>query len=193
MYDLYPKALRSLRLFPSRASTTQRENLLSALEELRARIGALETGYAREQHAFSLYPAGLPKGGLVEIAGHGKTECAVRFLAEHPGIAVAWIEGEFSLFPTALLQRRVDPAKILFIEGKKDAGWAAGVILRSGLFPFVIYHAPYKDERELRRFQLLSEKARSTTILLQEKPSGAWPITLHLELKDGRLEARRRR
>lgn len=163
---------------------------MSALEELRARIGALEIRI-REQHAFSLYAGGLPKGCLVEIAGHGKTECTVRFLSEHPGVAVAWIEGEFSLFPTALLQRRVDPAKILFIEGKKDAAWAAGVILRSGLFPFVIYHAPYKDERELRRFQLLSERARATMILLQEKPSDAWPIALQLEMKDGRPEVRR--
>lgn len=163
---------------------------MSALAELRARIGAL-TSRNTERLAFSLVPEGLPRGGLVEISGRGKTEAAVRFLAENP-LPAAWIEERFSLFPTALLQREVDPARILFLEGGKEAAWAAAQVLRSQLFPILIYSAPYGEERELRRFQLLSETAKTTMLLLRPQPSKAWPIALQLRMEGGELRARKR-
>lgn len=163
---------------------------MSALAELRARIGAL-TSRSSERLAYSLYAEGLPRGALVEISGRGKTEAAVRFLAEN-SLPVAWIEERFSLFPTALLQREVDPARILFLECGKDSAWAAAQVLRSQLFPILVYSAPYGDERELRRFQLLSETTKATMLLLRPKPSRAWPIALHLKVEGGELRARKR-
>jgi len=164
----------------------------AALSELKARLGALERTN-RELIPWSPLPGGLPRGGLVEISGRGKTEAVALLLAENPKPA-AWIEQAFSLLPSAFLQRSVSLDKIFFIEGGKNSSWAAATVLRSQLFPFVIYSAPYGCERELRRFQLLAERSRSTMILLaQNKLSLAWPIALSLEMREGRPFVLRRK
>lgn len=162
---------------------------MHALQELRARLGALETFSRRESRPYSLFPQGLPRGALVEISGAGKTECVAQFLAENAETPAAWIESEFSLYPPALLQRQRKLENTFFVEAGKDATWAAATILRARLFPLLVYHAPYtQDERQLRRFQLLAEKAEATMILLaKRKPHAAWPIALSLELKEKQL------
>lgn len=157
---------------------------MPALQELRARIGALERK-SRESFPWSFLPGGMPRGALVEISGPGKTEAVARLLAENP-LPVAWVEAKFSLFPSGLRQHQVSLENIFFIESGKDAAWAAGTALRSQLFPLLVYSAPYGEERELRRFQLLAERANATMILLAKKPSLAWPISLSLEMRDRR-------
>lgn len=164
-----------------------------SIQELRARIGSLERT-AKESHAWSMVAGGIPRGGLVEIAGPGKTEAVARLLAEHSASPAAWIEKDFSLLPSALLQRGVPLEKIFFVEAKAECPWAATLILRSQIFPFVIYHAPFGEEKELRRFQLLAERSRSTMLLLsEEKPSLAWPIALSLEMEKSQAIVRRRK
>lgn len=166
---------------------------LSTLQELRSRIGALEKA-ERESHPWSRLEGGIPMGGLVELSGPGKTEAVVSLLAEHPEASVAWIEEDFSLLPSALPQRKAALDRFFFVEGKKESAWAATLILRSQLFPFLVYHAPFGEEKELRRFQLLAERSRSTMLLLQnEKPTLAWPISLSLEMEKGETKVRRRK
>lgn len=162
---------------------------MSALQELRARIGALEKLSRSETHPYSLLAGGLPKGVLVEVSGQGKTENVAHFLAENSEVPAAWIESEFSLYPPALFQRKRKLENTFFVEAGKDAAWAAATILRSRLFPIVVFHAPYReDERQLRRFQLLAEKAEATMILLaRKKPLAAWPIALSLEVRERKL------
>ena len=101
---------------------------MAALQELRARIGALERK-SREAFPWSYLPEGLPRGGLVEIAGAGKTEAVARLLAEN-ALPSAWVEAEFSVFPSALLQRQVKLEEVFFIEAGKEAAWAAAAALR---------------------------------------------------------------
>lgn len=160
-----------------------------ALQELRARLGALHN---REALRWSRLPTGLPKGGLVEISGAGKTEAVASLLAEQ-GLPVAWVEHTLSVFPMALRQRKVELEKVFFVEAGKESAWAASAILRSQLFPLLVYHAPYGEERELRRFQLLAERSRATMFLLSDKASQAWPIALSLEMQDSRPQVLRRK
>jgi hypothetical protein len=167
---------------------------MSALQDLRARIGALESRFRKETLPYSRLAEGIPRSALVEISGSGKTEALVQFLAEHPQIPVAWIEARFSLFPTALQQRQAKLENLLFIEGKAECAWAATTVLRSQLFPLVAYHAPYGDEKELRRFQLLAERSRATMFLLAESPAeNAWPIALSLAVHGRSLRVLRRK
>lgn len=163
--------------------------MVALLQELRARLGNTEKLPA---FPYSRLEQGLPRGALVEITGPGKTESVATLLAENPLLRVAWIESHFSLLPSALPQRKVNLEKIFFVEGGRDSAWAASTILRSQLFPIVVYHpAPLpreteNDLRELRRFQLLAEKSASTMILLGEEPRTlAWPIRLSLASENG--------
>jgi hypothetical protein len=171
-------------LSPSAAADadSQGANLVSAvLQEIRARLGLSETHLEREHLPFSRLPQGLPRGILAEITGRGKTESVALLLAENPSLRCAWIESRFSLLPSALPQRQVSLERIFFVDAGEDAAWAAATVLRAQLFPLVIYHAPYGELRELRRFQLLTGKSHSTMILLGEEPAqGAWPIRLSL-------------
>lgn len=165
---------------------------MTPLQLLRAKLNAPST--PRHSFPWTKLPEGMPRGALVEIAGSGKTELTASFLAENPEIPAAWIEANFSVFPMALRQRNILLEKLFFVEGKKECAWAASTILRSQLFPLLIYHAPLGEDRELRRFQLLSEKASSTMILLCEKKASlAWPISLSLEIQKQNLKILRRK
>lgn len=171
----------------------------AVLQELRSRLGLLESPSQRETFSFSRFPGGLPRGGLVEISGFGKTESVAAFLAENPQLRAAWVESRFSLLPSALQQRGVDLSKIFFVEGKEQSAWAATLLLRSQIFPAIVYQAPppprpREAEKELRRFQLLAERSATTMFLLNEEPlQEAWPIRLSLTCEGARLTARRRR
>ena len=164
---------------------------MSALQELRARIGALERK-SRDAFPWSYLPEGMPRGALVEITGSGKTEAVARLLAENP-LPSAWVEADFSVFPSALLQRQVKLEQVFFIAAGKEAAWAVAAALRSRLFPLLVYRAPYGEERELRRFQLLAERSHATMILLGDHPTLSWPISLSLEMREGRLQVRRKK
>lgn len=169
--------------------------MLVALQELRARIGALETFSRGENRPSSFFAGGLPRGALVEVSGVGKTERVAQFLAENAETPAAWIESEFSLYPPALFQRQRKCTNTFFVEAGKDATWAASTILRARLFPILVYHAPYlNDERQLRRFQLLAEKAEATMIFLaRRKPHAAWPIARSFALQKQQLTVLRQK
>lgn len=164
----------------------------SSWQEIRAQLGALEKTQ-KETLPYSWLPGGLPRGALVELAGPGKTEFAARMLAEHPELAAAWVEESLSLFPPALAQRQVNLETLLLVEGGSQSAWAAGALLRSGLFAFLLYEGPSTEERELRRFQLLAERSRCTMVLLRESLCRAWPISLSLQAQGGELRVERRR
>jgi hypothetical protein len=158
----------------------------AVLQELRARLGVFDNPAEKERIPFSRLPGGLPRGILAEITGRGKTESVAQLLAENPGLRCAWIESRFSLLPSALLQRQVSLENLFFVDAGADAAWAAGAVLRSQIFPLLIYHAPYGEVRELRRFQLLAGKSNGTMLLLGEEPArDAWPIRLSLEAREG--------
>lgn len=165
---------------------------MHSVQELRARIQGLSSPVAREFFPFSKFSDGFPRGALVEITGRGKCGVVADFLAENLEFTV-WIEKKREIFPSALLQRKVDLQKILFVEGKNEAAWVAATALRSKVFPIVVFDCVYKDERDLRRWQLLAEKAKATMILLREKPSKFWPISLSLQVNGRAIEVLRQK
>src|ERR1700733_5405983 len=91
----------------------------------------------RERYEFSLYPGGFPRGVLIELAGLGKTEVLVQFLAENPKLRVAWIEESLTIYPCAVAQRNVALSRLLFIEAHEEIFWATFQVLRSHLFDCV--------------------------------------------------------
>lgn len=148
----------------------------------------------RESFAFSRLHEGIPRGCLVEISGPHARAHAARFLAEHRHLPAVWIEESLKPFPEGIREEGPNLKKILFIEGAKDSSWSAGTVLRSGLFPVVVYRAPYGDIRELRRFRFHAQKANATMILLRDEPCFSWPIALQLRTTtEGGLEVLRRR
>jgi hypothetical protein len=134
---------------------------------------------------------GLPKGALVEVsgaAGSGKTEVALRFLAQNPAQRVAWVEEEFSVYPSAFPQNRVGLERVLFVDSPAgQALWTVHQMLRSGVFGVIVLRVGAGrggiDDMALRRLQLAAEKSQVTILLLNDQPSkrGTWPIAVQLQ------------
>ncbi len=156
---------------------------MTSLENLSSRIGALRGASAKESFHWSLVPSGLPRGAITEIAGSGKTELVMQFLAENPHVKAAWIEPVLSLYPCAVLQRQVALDRMLFNEAGKEVPWVTLQLLRSQLFHIVVLDAACSDFRALRRFQLATEKANCGLILLSNRLQRAWPISMQIRVQ----------
>lgn len=132
---------------------------LTDLASLRAQIGAIDLSQKTKG------------GALVELVGPTCTQEMVSILVERQKAAAntlaLWCESEFSVYPIGLLQQGVDLSRLLFVEATKDVSWVLGQALQSQLFPTVIAANYQFHEKELRRLQLLSERANTTTFLLK--------------------------
>jgi len=146
---------------------------------LRAQIHAQY--HQREAFLCSAVTQGVPRGAITAIAGVGKTELAVRLIAENPTFRVAWIEEHLSIFPLALLQRGVGLSRVLFIDAGPDLAWSALQVLKAQIFPVVVIYAADLDLNTLRRVQLAAETANSACIWLADEPKNLWPISLQLQ------------
>src|SRR6185369_6840950 len=129
---------------------------------------------------------GLPKGGFIGISGvsgAGKTELVLKFLAANPGVAVAWIEESFTVYPCSFPQHGVGLDRVLFIETKNGNRmisdsetesasplWVVHQVIKSQVFGVVVLSTmPAADSVTWRRLQLASEKNECSIILLTEK------------------------
>lgn len=146
--------------------------------ELRAQVHA---HYQKETLSCSLVAQGIPRGAITEISGIGKTELAVRLIAEHPGLRVAWIEEQMSIFPFGLLQRGIGLDRVLFVDAGPDLAWSVLQVLKAQIFPVVVVYAEDLDLNTLRRVQLASETANAATIWLANAPKNLWPVSLQLQ------------
>ncbi|MBL7543311.1 MAG: hypothetical protein JNL11_05815 [Bdellovibrionaceae bacterium] len=165
-----------------------------SLAELRLLIGATSQT-PRPRQPFSLYPAGFFLGSFVELSGSQRTEFAALFLKENPQLSVAWIEETISINPYALKQKGVCVESILFIEGKKDILWSLNQVLSSGCFQVVVAENSGFNEKDFRRFQLLSEKTLNHFFLLSPSPSTSWVphLQLHVRKSDTQWDIETRR
>lgn len=152
------------------------------IKELKELLGAIHH-QSLERTAFSLYPEGFAPGALTEISGLGKTEFLSEFLKEHPDFKAVWIESEITVNPQAFFQKGVHLKNILFIESKKDMSWCITQCLQSNCFQVVVGYGGVFKEKELRRFQLLCEKAKNHFFILSDKPHNSWVPHLQLEVK----------
>ena len=149
--------------------------------ELKNLIGTLEGSSLREDWPCSDTTMGLPKGAITQVCGAGKTEFVVRFLREHSGLRVAWVEPNLSIYPCGLLQRGINLNRVLFIEAGNEFPWVVQQVFKTSLFEIVILTSTIEDFKMLRRFQLAAEKAHASLIILSEAFSNAWPVALQLK------------
>lgn len=144
-----------------------------SLEELREKIGAIRLPDSSESFHAPGLSTGIPRGILVEVLGVQRYEWFIQVLAQNSGFHVAWIESRLSIFPTAILQRRVDLQRLLFLEAGVNASWAALQALKSGIFPILALDGssfPTRQrDRSIRRLQLCAEKSRSTLFIFSEQ------------------------
>lgn len=158
------------------------------MQKLREIPGILPAGPQRETLPFSLVKGGVPSAGMVEVSGlpgAGKTELALRFLAENPNLRGVWVEEKPMIFPPAFEGLGLDLSRILFVEAGAWAGWACLEAVRSGLFGFVGFNMANPGENLLRRLQIAAEQARSSLWIFGEEPlrEGGWALSLHLRVK----------
>lgn len=152
-----------------------------SIAELRQMIGALSST-ERPRQSFSLYPEGFFTHSLIELTGPQRTEFIALFLKENPQMKVAWIEETITINPYALKQKGVAVDAILFVEGKKEITWSLSQILNSGCFQVVVAENFHFSEKDLRRFQLLTEKTLPHLFLISETPSASWVPHLQLHV-----------
>ncbi len=156
---------------------------MTSLQHLSLQIGALQRSSIKESFPWSLVPCGVPRGAITEIAGSGKTGLVMQLLAENLQIKAAWVESVFSLYPCAILQRKIALNRLLFNEAKQDVPWVILQLLRSQLFQTVIVDVACPDIRTLRRWQLATEKANCGLILLSNSLQSAWPIKTQIHVQ----------
>jgi hypothetical protein len=129
---------------------------------------------------FSLYPQGLARGGLAHVDGPARTEAVLRLLTEHPGLRAAWVEQRLTAYPPGFVQRGVDLACLLFVEGGGQFPWAVTELVRSQVFGLVTVASPLPDGMALRRLQLAAERSACAVLLAAPLPAEAWPVRMRL-------------
>ncbi|MDR3608642.1 MAG: hypothetical protein P4M08_14865 [Oligoflexia bacterium] len=153
--------------------------------ELRELIARKEGKLSRERLPSSTLSCGIPKAGITEIAGNFQVEWVISFFRENPALKVFWIERGFSLLPTALYQRGVNPDRFIFAEGGDELFPCIRKALRCQVFECVVAPSVFTEERVLKALQLLSEKADSSLLLLARELKSSWPISLQFEVNRG--------
>lgn len=151
-----------------------------SLEELKALV---HSNYKeKEVIPSTAIPQGLPKGGVVEVSGNGKTEFIVQFLSENPQLRAVWLESGTGgdINPYGIFQRKTSLSRILFVQPEREAVWTLLQVLRSSLFGAVIVD----DQRQrlpLRALQLAAEKAKASVFLLSETlQKNAWSLSMQV-------------
>ncbi len=174
---------------------------LKKFDELRQRLGA--DGQTKERTSFSFYEDGFAVGSLIEIVGPTKTTALALFLSEHPEMRVAWVTSKLTVHPFALSQKGANLQNILFVEAGNQVNWCLIQVLESGCFQVIVAdigvagpslktgHADVSvfSERELRRYQLLSESYHTHFFLLSRQAHKSWVPHLQLEAQKSLLEA----
>jgi protein ImuA len=162
----------------------------AVLEELRARVAALERGGGRRSGAETaplgmaaidgvLPGGGLPLGCVHEIVGEGGSGAAAGFaaallvrIARLPGGAgpVLWCPSRPELYGPGLAALGVDPARLIVAHARARADllWAAEEGLRCPALIAVVAEVSGVGTKESRRFQLAAEAGGVTGFLLRE-------------------------
>jgi hypothetical protein len=153
------------------------------IQNLRQLIGQLETPQSHPLVPFSLFPKGLPQSRLIEIHGPGKSFFVSQFVLENQLYPCIWVEGAASsLNPFSLWQKGFCLEETFFIQASQpaDQRWSIQQILQSGSFRCIILSEFVFGEKDLRRFQLLSERFSCFLFLLSHQKHQSWVPALQL-------------
>lgn len=135
----------------------------------------------------------LPAGALVEVSGPHARQAVAALLARYPNSPIAWVELNLQPVPYTLQGSGLNFLKTLFIDGRKDASWAASAMVSSGEFPFVVYGTTLTTDRELRRLLKQARITQTTCILVSSRPSSSTLFQLQLRTDEQGLSVWRRR
>jgi hypothetical protein len=155
---------------------------VTTLQKLRESIGAIDGSVQKPKIAFSAFGSGFPQGGVVELIGTGKTEFVAKFLSEHEQENAAWIEAEISVNPSALSQKGVELKNVLFVSAQRESVWTVREILQSQVFPIVVTSFIEFSENDLRRMQILVERAKGNLFMLSKNFHHSWVPQLQLQV-----------
>jgi len=178
------------------------------LEELRARIRALEGGARvvrrRAPSGVDVVDellGGLPCPGIVEIhgaPGAGRVRLAASLLASATvqRRAVAWVDATRQLYPPALARLGVELGRLLVVRPPADGSspwlWATEQLLRSGCFELVVVEPPSGPRRRPRRpvgarWARAAEHGQSTALVIGERPARQLAADVRLSVGGGRV------
>jgi hypothetical protein len=165
---------------------------VTVLQKLRESIGAIDGSLQKLKIAYSGFESGFPQGGIVEVIGTGKTEFVAKFLSEHEQEKAAWIESEFSVNPCALSQKGVALGNVLFMRTQRESIWTVREVLQSQVFSIVVTSFVEFPENDLRRMQILAERAKVNLFILSQEFHHSFVPQLQLQVsrdqQTGRLE-----
>ncbi len=176
------------------------------LDALRARIHEIEGRPLVVRHriptgvpAFDALTGGLPKPGLVELAGpegSGRSRAALAVLAEatRDREAVAWVDPLHRLYPPAAGSHGVQLERLLVVRPVEDGQspwlWATEQLLRSGCFRWVVVDwpgAPSGPRTQLQRWSRAAETGDCTALVLTPRATPGLPAELRFAVQDEEL------
>ena len=144
------------------------------------------------------FPKGMfPTGAIHEFLSHSKEDAAATggFVPAllgplmRPGGAVIWIGRQRTIFPPALKRFGVDPDKLIFVNlnKEKDLLWAMEEALKCEGLAAVVGEIRDIDFTSSRKFQLATEKSRTTGFLLRHQPKNVGTVAAVARWKIGCL------
>ncbi|MBK7962037.1 MAG: hypothetical protein IPK04_13055 [Bdellovibrionales bacterium] len=113
-------------------------------------------------------------------------------MSEHEQEKAAWIESEFSVNPCALSQKGVALGNVLFMRTQRESIWTVREVLQSQVFSIVVTSFVEFPENDLRRMQILAERAKVNLFILSQEFHHSFVPQLQLQVsrdqQTGRLE-----
>lgn len=159
------------------------------IQKLKLILGEFSSPPVKDHLPSPAMGPGIPRGVLVELCGSTPILWLMHFLAQNPKLRTFWIEKKSEVLPTALQQRGVDLRNVTFARLTDDLKKPLRRVIQSQAYDVIIAPNDFKEDRTLRAFQLLNEKANSVFFLLaQKKISSAWPISLQLQISANKNE-----
>ncbi len=100
-------------------------------------------------------------GKIVRIFGPSSRNCCATFLSELRHLPAAWIDSDMPIVPEEIQRKNLDWNKTLFINGEEDINWALSYVIRSRVFPLIVFrHNCFPAERlQIIRAKLLRANA----------------------------------
>jgi len=130
----------------------------------------------------------LRAGQMIELLGEGRWAWCIRFLKERKSARAAWLSMDSSgLFPMAMAQEEIALSRVLFLE---RVPMVEGVevllaVLRSQLFEVVMMDQGLlpriRQDVQVRKIQLTAEEAGSMVLLLSDRPTNSFGVSIRVE------------
>ena len=110
-------------------------------------------------------------GKVIRIFGPGAESCCATLLTEMRNKPIAWVGSEGSKTLNQLEHKKLDWRKILFVHGKEDREWALIYLLKTGIFPILVFQSDAYDAQFLKETQSLLLRKNAMMFFLGEKDS----------------------